>query len=89
VEKSVPAPLAPTRLEPLTVLQPRVEIAPPPLPMPAEPPAAGPAPVIQVTIGRIEVRATPPPGAAPARRPAAPAAPTLDDYLRRRDRRDR
>jgi len=41
------------------------------------------APVIHVSIGRIEVRAVP----APAQRPPAPAGPTvtLDAYLRQRD----
>ena len=71
---------------PLAMLQPRVEIAVPfsPALRPDEP-----APVIQVTIGRVEVRATPPPSPASARRPPAPAVPTLDEYLRRRNRRDR
>jgi hypothetical protein len=55
----------------------------------ARPAAAEPAPVIHVTIGRVEVRAAAPAGPAPARRPSAPAVPTLAEYLRRRDRRDR
>jgi hypothetical protein len=55
----------------------------------ARPAAAEPAPVIHVTIGRVEVRAAAPAGPAPARGSSAPAVPTLAEYLRRRDRRDR
>jgi hypothetical protein len=47
-----------------------------------------PAPVIQVTIGRLEVRAMPAP-APGSRKQAAPAprgAPTLEEYLRQRSR---
>ena len=43
-----------------------------------------PAPVVEVTIGRIEVRAEVSPPKA-ARRAAAPPVMTLDDYLRRRE----
>jgi hypothetical protein len=42
-----------------------------------------PAPVIEVTIGRVEVRAEVS-GPKPAPRRAAPPAMTLEDYLRRR-----
>lgn len=53
-------------------------------PVAAPPPAA---PVVHVTIGRIEVRAVPATPAAPERsRPAEPAVATLDQYLRRRAR---
>jgi len=45
---------------------------------------AAPAPVVHVTIERIDVRAVPPP-AAPAARPApAPRLMTLEEYLRQR-----
>lgn len=45
------------------------------------------APVIRVTIGRVEVRAEfPPPPAPAAPRPAAPPPLTLDQYRRQRDR---
>lgn len=44
-----------------------------------------PAPVIQVSIGRVEVRAMPPP--APVTRPRPPYKPSgLDDYLKRRSK---
>jgi hypothetical protein len=43
-----------------------------------------PAPVVQVTIGRVEVRASVPAPAVPPARPAPSPAMTLDDYLRRR-----
>jgi hypothetical protein len=68
------------------VVQPRVERAAP-APLPGVPEAPAPAaPIIHVTIGRIEVRATAPQAAAaPARRASAPAVMTLDEYLRRRD----
>ncbi len=46
-------------------------------------PAPAAAPVIRVTIGRIEVRAAAPAPAAPAARPAAPRL-GLEEYLRRR-----
>jgi hypothetical protein len=49
------------------------------LPHPPEP-----APIIQVTIGRIEVRATPPPPAREKRQSPSPAM-SLDDYLRQRN----
>jgi hypothetical protein len=54
-----------------------------------EPPQAGrvaaePAPVIQVTIGRIEVRAATPPAPPAARSQPAKPAISLDEYLRRR-----
>jgi hypothetical protein len=64
--------------------------APPPRPArrepadPAAPAVTGdpPAPVIQVSVDRIEVRAVTPPPAAPPERPAAGAtAPPLSDYL--------
>jgi hypothetical protein len=49
---------------------------------------AGPAPVVHVTIGRIEVRAVPerPTAAAPvaAPRPRSPRVLSLDDYVRQR-----
>lgn len=48
-----------------------------------------PPPRVEVTIGRIEVRATSTASAAPARRAAASSVPSLDDYLRRRDGRQR
>ncbi|WP_199746994.1 hypothetical protein, partial [Corallococcus sp. AB049A] len=46
---------------------------------------SAPAPVVQVTIGRIEVRAVTPP--APARPAPARTSPSLslDEYLRRRN----
>jgi len=48
-------------------------------------PESAPAPVVQVTIGRIEVRAVTPP--APARQAPARTSPSLslDEYLRRRN----
>ncbi|HEX4953034.1 MAG TPA: hypothetical protein VF017_06540 [Thermoanaerobaculia bacterium] len=46
-------------------------------------------PRVEVTIGRIEVRATSTPSAAPARRAAGASAMSLEDYLRRRDGRQR
>jgi hypothetical protein len=46
----------------------------------AAPPAA---PIVEVTIGRVEVRAVTAPSASPRRR-TAPTAPSLDDYLRAR-----
>ncbi|MFC5884183.1 hypothetical protein RMN57_06885 [Kitasatospora sp. CM 4170] len=49
--------------------------------------APAPAPVVHVTIGRVEVRAVPA-SAAPAERvrPEEPAVATLDQYLRNRAR---
>lgn len=47
-------------------------------------PMSEPAPVINVTIGRIEVRATTP--ATPRRQPAAKPLMSLDEYLQRRTR---
>jgi hypothetical protein len=46
--------------------------------------APAPAPVIEVTIGRIEVRAGPPVHRAPSARAKAATVVTLDDYLRTR-----
>jgi hypothetical protein len=43
-----------------------------------------PAPIIQVTIGRIEVRATPPSAPSPTQSRSAPSVMSLEDYLRQR-----
>jgi hypothetical protein len=53
---------------------------------PVERRASKSAPIIRVTIGRVEVRAVHPPAANP--KPAKPATPklSLDDYLRKRAR---
>jgi hypothetical protein len=91
--RSAPAPVVvtpPPRSAPAPVIvKPRVAPAPAALasaqaPTQPEPATPEPAPIIQVTIGRIEVRATPPPSQ-PARgaRPAGPAL-SLDEYLRSR-----
>src|SRR6266566_8766799 len=51
----------------------------------AQQPSA-PAPMIQVTIGRIEVRATPPPAPHSQPRRSGPAVMGLDEYLSQRAR---
>jgi hypothetical protein len=68
-----------------TALRPRVTVVERG-PFPARREAPAPAPIIQVTIGRIEVRATPPPAQPPRQRPAAPSALSLEDYLRQRSK---
>lgn len=64
-------------------IQPRIE--PPVAHGPPAAQRAEPAPIIQVTIGRIDVRATPP-AAQPPRQRAQPAVMSLDEYLRQRSR---
>jgi len=53
---------------------------------PAEQRSSTSAPIIRVTIGRVEVRALHPP--APAPKPAKPAPPklSLEDYLQQREK---
>ncbi|HEX2209176.1 MAG TPA: hypothetical protein VHG93_15960, partial [Longimicrobium sp.] len=65
----------------VVMVQPVVRAAP--LPPAVAEEAEAPAPVIEVSIGRIEVRATQAPASpAPVRR--APSTLSLDDYLQRR-----
>ncbi len=70
------------------VIQPRVTIAPPMIPSSPtstmSAPAEAEAPIIHVTIGRIEVRATPAPVRAAPARPANSGL-SLEDYLRGRE----
>jgi len=69
-----------------TVIVPSAARSVPSKPVPVELPAAAPAaPVVHVTIGRVEVRAAAP---APAPREPRPREPrlNLEDYLRRRER---
>jgi len=70
---------------PSAALRPRVDVAERG-PFPTRREEAAPAPIIQVSIGRIEVRATPPPAQAPRPRPSAPSAVSLEDYLRQRSK---
>lgn len=82
---------------PLPVLTPRLDPLPPPARprlVPAgpdatsgEPGAEAAAPVIRVTIGRIEVRASQSAAPAPAPRPSGPPRLSLDEYLRSGPRR--
>lgn len=79
---------APRQVRPLYTVLPRL---PSPRPLDLMPPERNPppAPIINVTIGRVEVRATRP---AQARSPAAPASTpimSLDEYLRQRAGGDR
>lgn len=77
----VPAPAPPSPA--IVMVQPVVRSAPLPPAVANGAEAPAPAPVIEVSIGRIEVRATQAPAAAaPVRR--ASSALSLDDYLRRR-----
>ncbi len=73
----------PEPLRPAPLIQPEIAPARPRDAAPRQEAEPGPAPVIQVTIGRIEVRAAPAP-TRPERPRAAPAAMTLDEYLRKR-----
>ena len=77
----VPAATPPSAAPSVVMVQPVVRSAP--LPPAVAEAAEAPAPVIEVSIGRIEVRATQAPASpAPVRR--AQSALSLDDYLRRR-----
>jgi hypothetical protein len=64
---------------------------PSPRPLDLMPPEKNPppAPIINVTIGRVEVRATRPPPARPAAAPAPAPIMSLDEYLRQRAGGDR
>jgi len=82
------SPPAPPRLELKPVLAP----PPPPgqperLPQPPQPPASEPAPVVNITIGRIEVRAAQPanPEAAVRKTRSTPPVMSLEEYLKRRN----
>jgi hypothetical protein len=62
-------------------------VTPAPAPGQHAPPAAQPAPVIEITIGRVEVRAVRSPSTAQSPSPARAAQPprlSLDEYLRPR-----
>lgn len=76
---------APQRSEPLVRMpEPRQAPVPRIVGAPEPPRPAEKAPVVEVTIGRIEVRAVSPPPAAPARRDTSRTAPSLEEYLERR-----
>jgi hypothetical protein len=53
---------------------------------PAEQRSSAPAPIIRVTIGRVEVRAIHAPAPAPKPAKAAPSKLSLEDYLQRREK---
>lgn len=84
-DAAAPVPAPPPPPPSIVMVQPVVRSAP--LPAAVDAPtneAPAPAPVIEVSIGRIEVRATQTPAAAPAPVRRAAGALSLDDYLRRR-----
>jgi hypothetical protein len=81
------SPPAPPRLELKPILAPAPLVGQPERPREAPvPPAVEPAPVVNITIGRIEVRAAPPKTDALARKArSAPPVMSLEEYLKRRN----
>jgi hypothetical protein len=83
VARLAPAVIRPS-VQPLPAVRP---VTPQARPESSLPPAEPPAPVLHVTIGRIEVRASAPQPAQKARPANEPPVEKLEDYLRaRRDR---